>query len=279
MQNIAPGHYEIVARLSYGNPPNNEHSIESSPVVLEVRALSASLTPAEAASHAISLAQGSLDEGDVSRAATLIADGLKQNPDDVHALVVRSHIEERQGNLVAALADISHALQPFEKTPDTIPSELVAYQSSLLMKLLGYTEVAPAAATAVTASASSAATAASSLRPPKPQPATNSNPAANAIVLKPAGTSFAGMWVTPFGRVMISEFDGKFVTYCHDKLGMIEGTVSGDTARGTWKNGNNTGRILLKLSADGKTFTGAFTTGTAEPELGMSAAWDGTRSR
>jgi len=274
-QVLAPGQYLIGARLRYGYAPN-VRTIVATPVPLEVRPWPDNPAPDESARHDIALAQGWVDEQNLDRAAALLNEVLSRNPDHDRALVLRAHVEEQQGNLVAALADVSHALQQLDKAgPGRPPLALIQYQLHLMNRLLGNDD--PSATEAVTSSATSAATTASASTSQPRSPA-NSHPPPNTIVIKPAGTSFAGVWSTPFGKVMISEFDGKFVTYNHDKLGMVQGTVDGDTARGTWKQANGSGQVLLKLSADKKSFSGVYTNGNEEPVLGQSPAWDGTRA-
>jgi hypothetical protein len=90
-----------------------------------------------------------------------------------------------------------------------------------------------------------------------------------------AVASFAGVWTTDFGVMNIKQ-TGAAVTgkYGTDQTNTIVGTVTGRALRGTWKEGDRTGKIRFTISTSGKSFTGVYGTG-AEPPL---TRWNGTKT-
>lgn len=92
--------------------------------------------------------------------------------------------------------------------------------------------------------------------------------------------NWAGEWNTDWGTMILTQ-DGSSVvgTYTYDS-GRITATVQGDTLVGTWSEAPSyappvdAGDFVLTISADRKSFTGAWRYGSTGE---MSGGWNGTR--
>lgn len=88
----------------------------------------------------------------------------------------------------------------------------------------------------------------------------------NLNELKPPSTAeFPGAWETDFGDLDL-HIEGTRVTGTYGpNFGSIEGTISGNVVRGTWRQraacrlGITWGTFTMTLSSDGKSFKGQWT--------------------
>jgi hypothetical protein len=96
-----------------------------------------------------------------------------------------------------------------------------------------------------------------------------------------AENSFESTWNTNWGEMRLKQESGKVTgTYTHDS-GRIDATVSGSSLKGRWseapsyKEPGDAGDVELKMSEDGKSFTGYWRYGS---EGNWNGDWTGTRA-
>jgi hypothetical protein len=268
---LAPGVYSVVGRIE-----TPEGVVESEPARVELARFPAAPTPEQAVYHARAVSRGLAMDGDTAGAETALDAWLERQPRDADAHMARARLRRQRGDLVGALLDANEAIGPTPSSDAPPPAvDRLAFRSELLRDLIS----------SGPASDKTGAPAASS-RPAVPAPRTpqavsqtalaGSSPSSGAA--HPDGLfTFAGVWSTNFGAVTLV-VNGNNVTGTYPRNGgNLVGTLDGNVLRFEWTQTNNRGRGIFRLAADGKSFTGTFTYGTADPEASRNT-WNGTRT-
>lgn len=90
-----------------------------------------------------------------------------------------------------------------------------------------------------------------------------------------ASGSFGGTWDTDFNKMSLNVSGGRVTGSYEYAGGKIEGTVSGNVARGTWTQSNAHGGFVWQLSPDGRSFTGTW---GYDANSSGGGNWKGTRT-
>jgi hypothetical protein len=284
LQPLPPGRYQIVAHFTPPATAPQTTPVESEPVEFELAPFPATPTPAQASHRARAIARAFMSENDFVAAEKHLDERLKQSADDPDSLLFRARLKQRRGDAVSALVDTSDAIAAWKKTePDGIPVSAIELRQQLLSELTGSAATAapapiPTSGKSVPPQTSVQAT------PPPPTPtaanvsaAATTPPSATNASSQPTAPTFAGVWNTNFGPVTLV-VNGSQVTGSYPRnSGVVEGTIEGNVLRFDWKQTNSRGRGVFRLAADGKSFVGTFSYGTADPE-GSRNTWNGTRT-
>ncbi len=91
---------------------------------------------------------------------------------------------------------------------------------------------------------------------------------------------FSGMWDTYFGYMHLEQEGTRVSGKYHSDIGVIRGTVKGDTFFFTWRDHQGSGRGYFVMAPEGKSFSGVYKileSRDARPEDSWDGQWNGVR--